>query len=402
MARRFSRRRWLVGAAVLAVVTAGCGGSDAGDGGDGGGAGGGGAAPAGPVKVGAVLGISGRFAFVGAPQQQALELARDQINASGGISGRQVELVVYDDEVDETKTVPLVNRLINEDQVVAVIGPSITVPALAMTPVVERAKIPNITLTSKAIWADGKSRYVFQTTPREEIEVQSVLAFIRSDLRTSKVGVIYDRQPYGTGNLAFLKQFAPQFGLSIVAEESIENGDTAATAQVQRLRSAGAEVVITWVGDPAASSIAKAIQQVGWTVPMIGSSAIAGPRFPQLGGPAAEGVYSNGTLNYASPPASQVAFLTDFRAKYGSAPTQFAAFAYDGLYALKGAIEHAGGKTGGDAIRQGLLDMRPYDGISGRYDFTEDNRNGLELAPQFLIVQVKGGAFTVVKDTRGS
>ena len=153
----------------------------------------------GPIKIGAILGISGRFAFVGEPQKQALELAQQRINADGGIAGRQVEFVIYDDEVDETKSVPLTNRLISEDKVVAIIGPSITVPALAIQPIVERAKMPNMTLTSKAIWEGKEDSFVFHTTPREEVEVKSILSFIKDELKTTKVGVIYDRQPYGTG-----------------------------------------------------------------------------------------------------------------------------------------------------------------------------------------------------------
>lgn len=392
MSRRFSA---LLGATVLSVALAACGGGGSEPGGSSSEG-----AEEGPIKIGAILGISGRFAFVGAPQQQALQLAQEQINADGGVDGRQVEFVIYDDEVDETKSVPLANRLISEDKVVAIIGPSITVPALAVQPVVERAKMPNVTLTSKAIWEGKDGSFVFQTTPREEVEVKSLLVFLKDELAVKKVGVIYDRQPYGTGNLAFIKQFAPDFGLEIVAEEGIENNDTNANAQVDRVRSAGAEAVIVWVGDPAASSVAKAISQAGWKVPAIGSSAIAGPRFPELAGPAGEGIYSDSTYNFADPPAKQGEFLEAFQTKFSSPPTQFAGFAYDAAYVLKGAIEAADGKTDGESIRQGLIDMEPYGGVVATYDFEEDNHNGIPNGPLFYIVQVKGGAYQVVYDTR--
>lgn len=353
----------------------------------------------GPVRIGAVLGISGRFAFVGGPQQQALMLAQDQINDKGGIGGRKVEFTIYDDEVDETKTVPLANRLISEDKVVAIIGPSITVPALALQPVVERAEIPTITLTSKAIWEQGKAEYIFQTTPREEIEVKSVLSFIQDELKKTKVAVIYDRQPYGTGNLAFIKKFASDYGIDIVAEEAIGNDETNADAQVSKVKTSGADAVIMWVGDPAASSVVKAIQQAGVTIPVIGSSAIAGPRFPGLAGPAGQDVYSDATLDYSNPPENQKAFLGEFQKRFDSPPTQFAAFAYDAAFVLKAAIEKAG-STDGKAIAQGLIDMDPYKGIVATYDFTDDNHNGVPNEPLFYIVQVKDGRFQVVYDTR--
>ena len=394
----FTRLAALAGASLLTVGLAACGSGDGGGGGGGGGDG----ADDGPIKIGAILGISGRFAFVGAPQQQALELAAKQINADGGICDRDVEFVIYDDEVDETKSVPLANRLISEDEVVAIIGPSITVPALAVQPIVERAHIPNMTLTSAAIWEGTDNSYVFHTTPREEVEVQSLLAFLQDELKVSKVGVIYDRQPYGTRNLELINQFAADYGLEIVAEEGIENGDTNADAQVSRIGDSGAEAVIVWVGDPAASSVAVAMQQAGVDIPMIGSSAIAGPRFAELAGDAAEGVYSNSTYDTENPPDFQASFLEEFQAEYDSPPTQFAGFAYDAAYALAGAIEAADCSTDGEAIRQGLIDMDPFEGVVAEYDFTEDNHNGIPNGPLFYIVQVQDGAFKVVYDTRES
>jgi branched-chain amino acid transport system substrate-binding protein len=374
----------------MAISLAACG-SDSGDGGG---------DESGPIKIGAVLGISGRFAFVGEPQQAALKLAEEQINADGGIDGRDVEFVIYDDEVDETKSVPLTNRLISEDKVVAIIGPSITVPALAMQPVVERAKIPNMTLTSKAIWEGKDHSFVFQTTPREEVEVKSILSFLQDEVKAKDIAVIYDRQPYGTGNLAFIKEFASDFGLNVVAEQGIENNDTNADAQVARVKAADPDALIVWVGDPAASSVAKALEQAKLDVPTIGSSAIAGPRFPELAGAAGEGWYSNSTYNQADPPPVQEKFLTDFAAANDSPPTQFAGFAYDAAYVLKGAIEEAGGKTDGESIRKGILGMDDYEGVVATYNFEEDNHNGIPNAPLFYIVQVKNGAFEVVYDTR--
>ncbi len=388
----------LAGASLLAVGLGACGSGD--DGGGGGGGGGGTSADEGPIRIGATLGISGRFAFVGAPQQQALELAGEQINADGGICDRDVEFVIYDDEVDETKSVPLANRLISEDEVVAIIGPSITVPALAVQPVVERARIPNMTLTSAAIWEGTEGSFVFQTTPREEVEVQSILSFIEDELGAAQVGVIYDRQPYGTRNLELINQYASEYGIEIVAEEGIENGDTNADAQVSRVADSGAEAVIVWVGDPAASSVAVAMDQAGVEIPMIGSSAIAGPRFAELAGPAAEGVYSNSTYDLADPPEFQATFLEEFEAAYDSPPTQFAGFAYDAAYALRGAIEAADCSTEGPDIRQGLIDMEPYEGVVATYDFEEDNHNGIPNGPLFYIVQVEDGTFQVVYDTR--
>jgi len=352
-----------------------------------------------PIRIGAVLGISGRFAFVGGPQQNALVMAEEEINASGGIDGRPVEFVIYDDEVDETKTVPLFNRLVGEDEVVAVIGPSITIPALAIGPLAEREQIPNITLTSRAIWEEEGFEYVYQTTPREEIEVNSILAFISEELGASTMAVLHDDQPYGTGNLAYIEQFAPDWGLELVGTQSIANGETNAVPQLEQLRDTEAEVLIVWVGDPAASSAAKGLDQIGWDVPMIGSSAIAGPNFIELGGAAAEGVYSDATLNYSDPPENQAAFLEGYQEMFDSAPTQFAAFAYDAAFALKAAIEAGDGDTSGPSIIEGLQSVQDFEGVTATFNWTAEDHNGLGLDPLFYVVQVTDGAFQVVSDT---
>jgi branched-chain amino acid transport system substrate-binding protein len=353
-----------------------------------------------PVRIGAVLGISGRFAFVGGPQQNALRMAEQEINDGGGIDGRPVEFIIYDDEVDETKTVPLFNRLVGEDDVVAVIGPSITIPALAVGPLAERAQIPNVTLTSRAIWEEEDLEYVYQTTPREEIEVNSLLVFLAEELGASTIGVLYDDQPYGTGNLAYIEQFAPDYDLEVVATAPIANDETNAVPQLEQLRDADPDALIVWVGDPAASSAAKGIQQIGWDIDVIGSSAIAGPSFVELGGEAAEDVYSDATYNFDEPPPNQADVLTGYTEMFDGPPTQFAAFAYDAAYALKAAIEAQDGDTSGPAIIEGLQSLEGFQGVTAEYNFTAEDHNGLGLDPLFYIVQVQDGAFTVVADSR--
>lgn len=358
------------------------------------------AAPEGdPIRIGAVLGISGRFAFVGGPQQNALRMAEEEMNAAGGIAGRPVEFIIYDDEVDETKTVPLFNRLVGEDEVVAVIGPSITVPALAMGPLAEREQIPNITLTSRAIWEEEGFEYVYQTTPREEIEVASLLAYIAEELGASTLGVIYDDQPYGTGNLAYIEQFAPEYGIDVVGTAAITNDETNAVPQLEQLRGADPDALIVWVGDPAASSTAKGLDQLGWEVPMITPSATAGPTFIELGGAAAEGVYSDGTFDFADPAPVQAAFLEGYAERYGDQPTQFAAFAYDAAYALKAAIEAVDGDTSGPAIIEGLQSLSAFEGVTATFNFTAEDHNGLGLDPLFFIIQVVDGEWQTVFDT---
>lgn len=352
-----------------------------------------------PIRIGAVLGISGRFAFVGGPQQNALLMAEEEINEGGGIAGRPVEFVIYDDEVDETKTVPLFNRLIGEDEVVGVIGPSITIPALAVGPLAERAQMPNITLTSRAIWEEEGFEYVYQTTPREEIEVNSLLAFIDEELEAQTIAVLYDDQPYGTGNLAYIEQFAPDYGLEVVGTEAVANDETNPVPQLEQLRTTEPDALIVWVGDPAASSTARALDQIGWDVPMVGSSAIAGPSFIELGGEAAEGVYSNGTINYGEPPANQASFLEGYQERFDSPPTQFAAFAYDAAYAFKAAIEAVDGDTSGPAIIEGLQTLTDFEGVTATFNWTAEDHNGLGLDPLFLIVQVTDGQYQVVADT---
>lgn len=358
------------------------------------------AAPEGdPIRIGAVLGISGRFAFVGGPQQNALLMAEEEINEGGGIDGRPVEFVIYDDEVDETKTVPLFNRLIGEDEVVAVIGPSITIPALAVGPLAERAQIPNLTLTSRAIWEEEGFEYVYQTTPREEIEVNSLLAFISEELEAETIAVLYDDQPYGTGNLAYIEAFAADFGLEVVGTQPVANDETNSVPQLEQLRETDPDALIVWVGDPAASSTARGLDQIGWDVPMVGSSAIAGPSFIELGGAAAEGVFSNGTFNFGDPPANQAAFLEGYQERFDSAPTQFAAFAYDAAYALKAAIEAAGGDTSGPAIIEGMNTLTEFEGVTATFSWSAEDHNGLGLDPLFFVVEVVDGQYEVVADT---
>lgn len=349
-----------------------------------------------PIKIGAILGISGRFAFVGTDQQDALKLAQEEINGAGGIAKRQLDLVIYDDEVDEKKSGPLANRLIFEDKVVAIIGPSITVPAINVGPIVEKAKMPNFTLTSRALWEEEKYKYVYHTTPREEIEVSSMLDFIKKTLGKTKIAVLYDKQPYGTGNFAHIQRLASQNGLELVGSDTGNNTDTDVLPQLTRLRATGAEALILWVGDPMASAATKQIRQIGWNVDIVGSSAISGPRFIELAGSAADGVYTNAVYNTDQPTPTQKRFFDNFKKKYNRDASQFAAYAYDSIYVLKAAIEKAGGKTDGDSIVEGVNTIGKLDSVVATFEFSDKDHNGLGLRPIFVFQAVKDGKWVYV------
>lgn len=343
-----------------------------------------------PIKFGVITHISGRFAFLGESQQAAVKLAEDEINKKGGIAGRALKVIVYDDEADETKSVSVANRLLFEDKVDAVVGPVVTRAALVVTPLTDKAKIPHIELTADAsTWEAAKAKYVFQTTPREEIEIATVVDFVKNTLGKAKVGVLYDKQPYGLNLYKHAQRFAKEMNITITGAEAAGNQDTDVMPQLLKLKESGAEVLCIFSGDPMASSAAKQMKQLGWNVPIIGSSAIAGPRFIQLAGDAAEGVYTTGVINYQSPPANQKPFIDAFTAKAGKAPDQFAAFAYDAIYLLKAAIEKAGGKTDGDSVASVIVGM-PFSGVTSTgYRFTAEDHNGLGFRPVMLMSIVK-------------
>jgi branched-chain amino acid transport system substrate-binding protein len=350
-----------------------------------------------PIRIGAIFPYSGRYAPMGEPMKKSIDLAQETINAAGGIAGRPMQVVFYDDEGDQAKSLQLADKLINQDKVVAIIGPIPTANAQAVTEAAERAKVPILySNPTKSIW-EGK-KYVFQINHDDAMQAEAVINYVDKKLGKKNVAILFDANPYGTTGSQFAKAAAEKHGMKVVAMEKYAGEDRDVTPQLTKIKNAGADALVLWGVNPVPAIATKQLRQLGLNIPVVGSDAIFSPVFIEFAGAdAAEGVNSITALNTDSPNTVQAQLVNSYKAKYDSVPPLFAAFAWDAAYIFKTAIEKAGGKTDGDSIAQAINGLKDFTGTMGKRAFAADNHNGLS-ADSMVITQVKGGKWIMLSN----
>jgi branched-chain amino acid transport system substrate-binding protein len=273
-----------------------------------------------PIRIGAIFPYSGRYAPMGEPMKKSIDLAQETINAAGGIAGRPMQVVFYDDEGDQAKSLQLADKLINQDKVVAIIGPIPTANAQAVTEAAERAKVPILySNPTKSIW-EGK-KYVFQINHDDAMQAEAVINYVDKKLGKKNVAILFDANPYGTTGSQFAKAAAEKHGMKVVAMEKYAGEDRDVTPQLTKIKNAGADALVLWGVNPVPAIATKQLRQLGLNIPVVGSDAIFSPVFIEFAGAdAAEGVNSITALNTDSPNTVQAQLVNSYKAKYDSVP----------------------------------------------------------------------------------
>lgn len=354
-----------------------------------------------PLKIGGIFAITGPQSFLGDPEKKSMELAVEQINQAGGIDGRMLEAVIYDTEGDPSKAVLAASKLINLDNVIAIIGPSTTPTTLAVMPMVQKAQIPFISCAAGNKIVMPVDPWVFKTAQSDILAVAAIYAHMQSkDMK--KIGIITVANAFGESGKEQLVLQAESFGLTIVREETFGGTDTDMTAQLTKITKEKPDAIVCWGTNPGPAVIAKNAQQLGITIPLYQSHGVASPKFIELAGDAAEGILLPtgkilvaGLLPEGDP---QKKVLSDYMAAYGAkfnTPVSgFGGYAYDAVNILAKAMQNSNGDK--EKIRAGIEKMQGHIGISGIFNFTETEHNG--LAPDaFVMVRIKNGTWELVE-----
>ena len=337
-----------------------------------------------PIKVGAVVSLSGTYAGLGQPEKNVLEMEVERINDAGGVNGRPIEVIYEDDATDEAKAVAATSKLIEQDGVVAIIGATGTGQTMAMRSDVQRAAIPQVSMAGGTVVTHPVDSLVFATPWSNKIVVPFTYDYLKTEDIT-KVGVIADSGGFGKDGVEVLEAEAPEAGIEIVTTQTFNPGDADMTAQLTKIKNTDAQAVVMWTAGKEAAIIAKNMQDLAMDIPLIGSHGIARQEFIDGAGAAAEGVkfaagkilvpeaYGVDTEEY------QVAtdFANRYEAAYGEAPSTFAGHAYDALYLIAEAAENVEGELTPAALRDGIEQITGFVGIGGTFDMTAEDHNGL-------------------------
>lgn len=354
-----------------------------------------------PIKIGGLFAVTGPASFLGEPERNAAKMVVEEINKAGGIKGRQLELVSYDTGGDATKAVQLAHKLIKDDHVVAIIGPSTTGDTMAVIPIVEKAQVPLISCSAGIKITEPVRKWVFKTAQNDTLAVQRIYEQLKKEKR-SKVAILTVSDSFGSSGREQLKAQAAHYGIQIVADDTYGPKDTDMTPQLTKIRGSQAQAVICWGTNPGPAVVAKNAKQLGIKIPLYMSHGVSSKKFIELAGDAAEGIrLPSGKVLVANLlPASDkqkaalLAFIRDYQRHYNAEGDHFAGHAWDATMLLKNAIEKGGDNP--TAIRNQLEATRGFAGIGGVFNYSATDHAGL-TKDAFVLVEVKKKGWTLVK-----
>jgi len=350
-----------------------------------------------PIKIGAIVSLTGTYAGLGQPEKNALDMEVKRVNDAGGVNGRPIEVIVADDATDEAKAAAAATKLIEQDGVVAIIGATGTGQTMAVRGDVQRAAIPQVSMAGGTVVTSPVDPLVFATPWSNLIVVPFTLDYMKSQGIT-KIGLISDNGGFGEDGKAVIAAEAPKAGIDVVVAKTFNPGDTDMTAQLTKIKNSDAEAILMWTAGSEAATIAKNAKDLGIDLPIYGSHGIARKEFITGAGDAAEGVKfaagkillpeAYGTDSEAYKVATD--FVDRYTTAYGEAPSTFAGHAYDALYLIVEAAKRVSGDLTSSALRDEIEKTSGFVGIGGTFNLSAEDHNGM-AASDLTMYEIKGG-----------
>ena len=351
-------------------------------------------------KIGGIFAITGPASYLGEPERNTMEMIAAMVNENGGINGVPIEIYIEDTVGDETKTVNAAKKLINSDQVLAIIGPSRSGTTMAVIPIVEKAQTPLISCAAAEAIVNPVKKWVFKTPQQDRHAVDRIYEYM-ADHDMSKIAIMSGTTGFGDQGRKQLQKLAPEYGITIVADETYGPDDTDMTSQLTKIRGTDAQAVVNWSIVPAQVIVAKNMVQLGIDIQLFLSHGFGNIKFVEAAGGAAEGIIfpAGRLLAVDTVPATnpQKKVLAEYRdmyeEKYNEPVSTFGGHAWDAMWILIGALEKAGADK--DAIRDAIENTTKFVGTGGVFNFSATDHNGL-TKEAFEMLTVKNGKFTVL------
>lgn len=356
-----------------------------------------------PIKIGAILSLTGPYAGLGEPEQNTIEMLQERVNSNGGVAGRPIDVIIEDDATKAEQTVAAATSLIDREGVPVIVGATGTGQTMAMRDQMVQAEIPNVSLGGGTVITGNFNEWVFQTPWSNTIVVPFTLDYIQNQ-GISKIAVIADSGGFAQDGVSVMKDFLPDYDLEVVAEETFDPGDTDMSAQLTSIKGTDAEAVVLWSAGSGAAVVAKNMESLEMDIPLFGSHGNARKEFIDGAGSAAEGfkfaagkvlvpeAYGEGSEGYEV--ATQ--FISDYKAEYGERPNTFAGHAYDGLMITVEAMRRLDGEFTGPELRDEIEATSGFVGIGGTFTYGPDDHNGM-TTKDLVMYEVKDGDWVLAE-----
>ncbi|PTL82562.1 ABC transporter substrate-binding protein [Vitiosangium sp. GDMCC 1.1324] len=337
------------------------------------------AADEGPIVIGMLGSLTGSEASFGTVVRDGIQFAVEQVNASGGVKGRKVELRSYDTQGKLEESVAAAKRLLTQDRVVLILGDVTSSGSLAIADAVQAARVPMVTPSATHPDVTKKGDFIFRTCFIDPFQGGAMARFAREHLKIDRVAVLHDSKNASSLGLseAFTEAFK-KLGGTVVAVESYSKGDTDYRAPLLAVKKAKPQAVYLPGFYSEVGVIARQARELGLMQPLLGGDGWESDRIFELAGGALEGAYYSSHYAEDNPAPELQRFITSFRARYGRSPEAASALGYDAAKVALAAIERAKSLSGPD-IRDALASTKDFPGATGTLTMDAD-RNPVKPA----------------------
>lgn len=345
-------KKFLGIAIALGFIVSGCSGQSNGD----------------TIVIGGNLELSGPVSSYGTSEDEAIKMAIEEVNAAGGVLGKQLEYKSLDNKSDSAETTSISSRLITQDNVVAILGPSTSGNAKAAIAIADQEKVPLISPSATADDVTQKQNgsvqeYGFRVAFQDSFQGKTMAKFAKEELKAQKVIIIGDNSSDYAKGLS--KEFKASFTGEIVAEESYTETDKDFSAIITNIKNKTFDAIFIPGYYGQVGLIIKQAREAGITVPIIGADGFDSPELVNLAGANnLNDVYYSAHYSSLSEDEKVVEFINKFKTKYNKTPNAFSALAYDSVYLLVDAIERAG-SADTEAITKALAETKDFQGVTG-------------------------------------
>jgi branched-chain amino acid transport system substrate-binding protein len=354
----------------------------------------GGAAAGDEIVIGEYGSLTGSDATFGISTKNGIDMAIEEVNAAGGVLGKQVRVIVEDDRGDPAEATTVVTKLINSDKVVALLGEVASTRSLAGAPVAQQAGIPMVTPSSTNQKVTEVGDMIFRVCFIDPFQGLVMAKFTTNTLKKKNVAILRDiKSDYSVGLADVYKAELTKMGGTIVADESYGSGDTDFAAQLTAIKAKNPEAIFIPGYYTDVGLIAKQARSAGITAPLLGGDGWDSSSLGQIGGTAIEGAYFSTHYSPDDPSPAIQNFVTAYKAKFGETPDGNAALAYDAAKILFDAMTRAG-STDGPAVRDALAKTANYQGVTGVITL-DANRNATK--PAVVLQVIAGGGYKFVE-----
>ncbi|HYT54046.1 MAG TPA: ABC transporter substrate-binding protein [Verrucomicrobiae bacterium] len=358
------------------------------------------------IKIGVAEALTGNAAQYGVPIRKGFELAVGELNGSGGINGNKIELVIEDEQGKKEEAINVFKKLIFQDKVLMLFGPTLSNSAQASDPVAQAGKVVVFGTSNTADGITSIGNYVFRNSVTEADILPVTLKVAAQKTGLKKVAVLYGNDDIFTksGYDNFAKTLQA-LKIPVATTETFAKGDVDFKPQLTKIKASNPDAIVLSALVAEGGPIMVQARQLAITLPFIGGNGMNSPRVFELAKDSSDNLWVGSPWSVENPAAENKRFIAAYQKAYGSLPDQFAAQAYDAVYIVAQALKKVKPTGKLDADRKALRDALPgtqWTGVTGPFKFRQvtgrDSKPaGYDAVQTAIVMMTKGNQYVIQK-----